>query len=170
MYTVDDNGSHPNFNYLITDFYSATDNHNKFLLWDFVNNKEDKSDAGHGINKKSSEYRFEKYMKEHGVDVDVQNNESKFLFIREKIQATADNYNSYAQNGDAQIIICLNPVVLLYNMDGTIRRNDKGGHGMTVTGVTDENMLIVSSWGEQLLVDPNDYVAGGATFQIVKYH
>ena len=41
-----------------------------------------------------------------------------------------------------------------YNEDGSIACEAEGGHAMTVTGVTDDRLLIVSSWGDKYYVDP----------------
>lgn len=53
-----------------------------------------------------------------------------------------------------------------YDKDGNgklddIRYKDVGGHAMTVAGVSDDGKLIVSSWGNEYLLDPeqvSDYV------------
>ena len=43
-------------------------------------------------------------------------------------------------------------------MDGTVAQVIDGGHAMTVTGVTDDGKLIVSSWGNQYYIDPDEKI------------
>ena len=44
----------------------------------------------------------------------------------------------------------------LYNMDGSLKQQGVGGHAMTVTGLTEKNEIIVSSWGEQYIIDTSN--------------
>lgn len=148
-----------NYDALVTDFYCATDNHNqkRFLFWkyDSVNNNEDESDTkGWGTTSESREYRYEMYMKDHGVDVDVKN-----------VKITAQNYDSVSKNGE--IIVAIRPCVL-YNQKGNKVVDINGGHAMTVTGVTPDGMLIVSSWGKQYYIKPGSY-SGFEEYQQVIY-
>ena len=39
---------------------------------------------------------------------------------------------------------------------------DVGAHGMTVTGVTDDGRLIVSSWGDEFILDPNEKIGNNS--------
>nr|MCR4647912.1 hypothetical protein [Lachnospiraceae bacterium] len=69
MYTSD---GKLNFDDLLVDFYCATDNHYGLFGFDLVDKKEDeKYEKGYGTTLESSEWRFETYMKKHGVSVDV---------------------------------------------------------------------------------------------------
>lgn len=140
-----------NLNYrdMVTDFYSATDNHNsKGILWwkhDELDETEDASVIdGKGTTRGEREYRYEMYMKEHGINVDVHNITMK--------SPTPEAYQKQHEKGD--IIMRMSPV-LLYNEDGSIACEAEGGHAMTVTGVTDDRLLIVSSWGDKYYVDPH---------------
>jgi uncharacterized protein YodC (DUF2158 family) len=165
MYTVDSNGEkHLNFEYLITDYYSATDNHNEnsflFFDWDDVDNDEDESNTeGNGTTMDSREYRWEMYMKDHGINVDVQND----------VQITPENYTKYSEKGD--IVIAVRPVILEDEL-GNIATRDEGGHAMTVTGITEDGRYVVSSWGKKYYVDPSRYENQEDSynnFQVVKY-
>jgi len=54
-----------------------------------------------------------------------------------------------------QVILRQNPTIL-YKLDGSPRTHAEGGHAVVVIRVEGGN-LIVSSWGEQLMVKPSDY-------------
>ena len=41
----------------------------------------------------------------------------------------------------------------LYNMDGSLHVSYGGGHAMYITGITDDNRFIVSSWGSEFILD-----------------
>lgn len=149
-----------NYDALVTDFYSSTDNHNEksFLWWkwDDVDESEDKSDIqGSGTTREKREYRWEKYLKEHNVDVDVKN-----------VDITIDNYNKVSSKGD--IVVGVSPVIL-YDCDGNEVYNEEGGHAMTVTGVTDDGMYKVSSWGKEYYIKPDDSVYNRMQFQQIMY-
>ncbi len=146
----DENGE-LNYRDMITDFYSATDNHNseKILWWkhDEIDEMEDNGSKidGHGLGRDSTEYRYEMYMKEHGIDVDVHNVTMK--------NPTPETYQEQHEKGD--IIMFMRDPVLLYNEDGSEAfSQDNAGHVMTVTGVTDDGLIIVSSWGRKFYVNP----------------
>lgn len=143
----DENGDF-NYDALVTDFYCATDNHNsKGILWwkhDSVNEKEDESSTvGYGTTRDSRKYRYEMYMKNHGVDVEVKN-----------VNVSPKNYNSVSQQGE--IVVAIYPCVL-YDRQGKKVVDIKGGHAMTVTDVTSDGMLVVSSWGKKYYIKPGSY-------------
>lgn len=149
-----------NYDAMVTDFYAATDNHNKksFLMfsWDDVDESEDASATdGYGTTRKSREYRWEKYLGDHGIDVDVKN-----------VNVTPDTYNDIASKGD--LVVDVSPCIL-YNSSGTEVRNLDGGHAMTVTGITDDGMYRVSSWGKEFYIKPDDSVYDRILFQQIIY-
>ncbi len=155
----DENGD-LNYNAMVTDFYAATDNHyeNSFLWfkWDDINESEDPSNTdGHGTSRESREYRWETYMKDHGIDVDVHN-----------VEVTPDTYEQIAANGD--LVIAVEPCIL-YDVNGNEVKNQPGGHAMTVTGVTEDGMYRVSSWGKEFYVKPDDEVYSRMQFQQIEY-
>ncbi|MBF2482578.1 hypothetical protein IA817_14915, partial [Listeria seeligeri] len=143
-----------NYNYLITDFYASQDNHNSegFLFWqkDTINENEDISvEEGIGTSKPMRKYRFENYMKDHGVDVI---GGEGFLGLS-SINANIENYDKYHDKG--AIIISVNPIEMTeVNGEHLIT---EGGHSMTVTGKTSDGKLILSSWGRKYYFDPSDY-------------
>ena len=152
-----DNGQ-LNYNKLLIDLYSRMDNRDengKFDKYKDYNSKKDgpKKDynywtdtSGSGTSQYVREYYLEKFMEEHGVDVNVETD----------VSVTADNYNDITNSGKQVIIAYRNGN--LYNMDGTVAQRIDGGHAMTVTGVTKDGKLIVSSWGKQYYIDPDEKI------------
>ena len=140
-----DKDGKPNSNKLLVDYYSAKDNHNKGSDGkDYINNNEDDSDTeGYGTTRSQREYRWESYLKDHGVDADV----------RDVNMVTKDNYADLAKNGE--IVVAVRPLNLR-DANGNIVDDRNGGHAMTVTGVTEDGMLKVSSWGKEYYINPND--------------
>ncbi len=141
-----------NYEALVTDFYAATDDRVKkgIFEWDGIK-------ASSGTTMDTRKYRFELYMSEHGMDVNVKNN----------IKVTAENYNKIAENGE--IVVGLYPCIL-YDRNGKVAVNIDGGHAMTVTGVTDDGMLIVSSWGQKYYIKPEDKAYSRMQFQQIIYN
>ena len=54
----------------------------------------------------------------------------------------------------------------LLNMDGSVNLENGDGHCMTITGVTDDGNFIVSSWGEQHIIDIKGTQANGGNIDI----
>lgn len=144
-----------NYDTLITDFYAATDNHHGFLGIDYVNRSEDQdiNNLG-GTNHETREYRFEKYMRDHNVDIDVHN----------YVDITPENFKAIAKDYD--VIVRINPVRLI-DQNG-LPHNDDAGHAMTVLDVTADGKYVVSSWGEKFFLDPNESY-NYFSFQTVEY-
>ena len=148
-----------NYEALVTDFYSATDNHNQkgiFKKHDVVDSREDPSNTrGVGTSRSDREYRYEMYMKDHGIDCDVKN-----------VNVNAKNYSAISKNGD--IVVGVHPCIL-YDKNGTEVVNIDGGHAMTVTGVTSDGMLKVSSWGKEYYIKPDSKEYDRVQFQQIQY-
>lgn len=152
-----DNGQ-LNYDKLLVDIYSRMDNRdengklNKYKDYDSVDDgpKENYNylnDAtGSGTSQYVREYYLEQFMKEHGVDVNVETD----------VKVTAENFEEITKSGKQVIIAYRNGN--LYNMDGTVAQEINGGHAMTVTGVTEDGKLIVSSWGGQYYIDPKEKI------------
>ena len=102
------------------------------LITDFYTSKDDPKSTGTGVT--SRENMWESYCREHGVNVDVRS-----------VNVTASNFNEMSKKG--QIVVGLGPCYL-YDENGKRVFAANGGHAMTVTGVTDDGRLIVSSWGK----------------------
>ena len=99
--------------------------------------------TGYGTNQYDLEYYLETYAASHNVDVDVHTNAN----------VTVHNYDDIIESGQQVNVLLLHGD--LYNMDGSVRQTINGGHWMTVTGVTEDGMFIVSSCGGQYYIDPS---------------
>jgi hypothetical protein len=139
MYITDSNGNKDlNFNAVIIDFYSS----------------KGKIGAGTSIDGKEIERMWEQYMGDHQISVNVQ-----------KITApTPSNYAQIAEKGEVTII--MSPLCLIRE-DGS-KDTREGGHAVVITGVTEEGLFIVSSWGKKHYVDPKKD-ANKLTYQQVAY-
>ncbi|MBR0465118.1 MAG: hypothetical protein IJJ23_12195 [Clostridia bacterium] len=152
-----------NYNRLMCDFYSSTDNYNKnwqgkytFDQYEDYKSGDDgkKADydyysdqSGHGETQKQQADRLEKYLNEHGVEYSAEQ------YGKDKV--TPQNYQSYVDKGQ-QVVIFVGRPYYLRDMNGNVVRESDGGHFMTITGVNDKGQYIVSSWGGQYIVDPRD--------------
>ncbi|MCL2882489.1 MAG: hypothetical protein FWF45_06350 [Coriobacteriia bacterium] len=159
-----------NYNALLLDFYCATDNHNKgFFGGDTVNPHEDSNAIkGFGVTATQLQYRAETYLQNRGVKVTV----TTAVIPEAKVDVSSAMYHSLSKNG-SQVILSMHPPKL-YHMDGSYDKGNSGsgGHDVVVTGTTKDGDLVVSSWGQQYLVKPNDFKSSGfdyAYFQVVTY-
>lgn len=133
-----------NFDDLLVDFYCATDNHNRFLWFDRIDRNEDaKYENGFGTTIESREWRFETYMKTHGVSVSLR-----------PIRATPKKLPKILEKGP--VMVSVRPTVL-YDINGNKIHESKGGHSMSVTGVADNGLIRVSSWGKEHYIKHNSY-------------
>lgn len=133
-----------NFNDLIVDFYCATDNHNRYMWFDRVDPKEDETyENGFGTVVESREWRFETYMKNHGVPVNVRTISCNLRYL-----------DSFMKKGP--VIVAVRPVVL-YDKDANPVYASSAGHAMTVTGSSENGLIRVSSWGEEYYIKPGSY-------------
>lgn len=133
-----------NFNDLLVDFYFATDNHNRFLGFDYYDSKEDKNyEKGYGTTLETSKWRFEQYMKKHGIRV-------KLELIKPRL------YNIEEQLLKGPITVSVNPTCL-YDVEGNLIHDAKGGHTMSVVGVSNKGYVKVSSWGREYYVKMGSY-------------
>jgi hypothetical protein len=107
------------------------------------------------------------FCKDHGVKVDseagyavsVVNNKWVFNQGSSKLwDVTPKNWAKKAKGGT--IILSMSPTIL-YNLDGSLACNVQGGHAVDITGVTDSGDFIVSSWGKEYLINPNDGTING---------
>lgn len=147
-----------NYNALITDFYASTDNHKLVNGIDVIDPSEDKSPTdGRGTLIEDTEYRFEKYMKEHEINANVES----------YVDVNPENFHEINQNHD--VVIRVKPLWLI---DENGRRHKwNGGHAMTVVDVTSDGKYVISSWKDKYYLDPADYKDGCIfyNFQTVEY-
>jgi len=86
---------------------------------------------------------LERYFENKGLSAAITNERLSVYKIKEALKT-------------AQVILRQKPA-RLYNMDGTLKVDNDGGHAMTVTRVTNNGNIIVSSWGGQYIVKPSEY-------------
>ena len=133
-----------NFNDLIVDFYCATDNHNRQFIFDTVSYTEDRDyPNGYGTTTDSREWRFESYMRNHNVRVDVRD----IIIFPKHVDL---------QLRDGPIIAGVRPMAM-YDKDGNVTDNSQGGHAVIVTGKGDNGLIRVSSWGQECYIKPGTY-------------
>ena len=135
-----------NFDELLVDFYCATDNHNGFLGFDFVDRNEDaKYENGYGTTIDSTEWRFETYMKKHGIKVSLK-----------PIRTKPETLSKLLEKGPVMVSVRPN---VLYDINGKKTYESKVGHTMSVTGVADNGLIRVSSWGKEYYIKHGSYSA-----------
>lgn len=155
----DENGK-LNYNLLLMDLYSRMDNKEKTLWWESEDKYNDydpekdvskdqysvwDDDTGRGTTTYDREYYTEQFLKEHGVDAEFTSN----------VDVTPENYQDYVNDGK-QVLISFHWGYMYDENNNKVEI--PGGHSMTVTGVTDDGRLIVSSWGKKYYIDPNEKV------------
>ena len=160
-----------NFNQVLVDLYCTMDNHigGRFLFftWDTLVENEDRiwsdddkngkfewKDKPFGNNEVQMKYRWETYCRRHGIDVKIDINQV----------ISPKNYEKFARKGTV-IILCSK--FTIYNEEQK-PTEVKNGHFMTITGVTNDNKYIVSSWGKRYTLDPKD-IKGFKYYQVIRY-
>lgn len=108
-----------------------------------------------GTTREEREEIWETYLKKHGVPVDVRT-----------VEVTADSYEELSWEGE--LIVGISPCVL-FDSGGNKVLEAEGGHAVTVTGVTEDGMFRVSSWGMEYYIRPEDPVYERIQFQQVCY-
>jgi len=144
-----------NYDRLLVDFYSATDNHNNVNGVDTISGTEDSSSTdGYGTTPDSQQYRAYMYLDSKGVNVDIKTDQN----------VTVDNYQDYSKDG--YVVINYHDGNL-EDANGNVIQNigPNEGHSMTVTGVTEDGRYIVSSWGQKMYLRPNN----NSDFVVYKY-
>ncbi|MDO5154958.1 MAG: hypothetical protein Q4D51_03240 [Eubacteriales bacterium] len=133
-----------NFNDLIVDFYCATDNHNRFLCLDYLDKKEDATyPNGKGTNIDNSKWRFERYLKKHGITAKLK-----------PIELETEDIEKHLDKGP--IIVSIRPTTL-YNKEGNIIHDAEGGHTMSVLSACDDGLVKVASWGGEYYIKHGSY-------------
>lgn len=136
-----------NYNKLLVDFYSATDNHNLGKDgMDYIKYDEDTSDTnGVGTSQYDRKYRTEMYLSDKNVNVNIATD----------YKVTTENFEKLSEEG---YVIIAYRYGNLQNADGTTAQYINGGHAMVVTGVTEDGRYVVSSWGDKYYIDPNQII------------
>ncbi len=159
-----------NFNQVLVDLYCKMDNHNGgrflFFTWDIYSEDEDikwefdeterklkQTSKPYGNNELQMQYRWERYCKEHDVDVKVEINRL----------VTPENFEKYDRKGSVSIL-CSD--FTMHNDQG-METHIKNGHFMTITGAY-EGKYTVSSWGKKYTLDPLN-IKGFKYYQVIRY-
>jgi hypothetical protein len=171
-YSMYDSDVSLNYNRVLVDLYCKKDNHNggrfMFWTWEFYANNEDRvwkknekdgkyswHDHPYGNTEPQLIYRWESYCKEYEIRAKV----------RVYTTVTPKNFNKYRKKGYIPVLARNYKIV----DDNGKEDISKGGHYMTITGVTDDQKkFVVSSWGKRYYLNPKD-VKGYLGFQIVTY-
>lgn len=126
-----DKNGYPNYDLVMLDFYCS----------------EGKFDGiKYGLTKKTSETRWEHYLKNKDINVDVVN-----------IKLSIDKFDEVSKKGE--IIVSMRPI-RLRNSSGNLVDTRDAGHAMTITDVVTINgtkMFKISSWGRVYYVNPSDF-------------
>lgn len=146
-----------NYDMLLLEFYTATDNHYSANGIDKIDYSEDRSDkekgvvynydmdtSGYGTNFTSRIYRTNLYLKDKGIRLNITNYK----------QVRLDNVAELSLHGRIMISLKGGNV---QNEDGSVYCYCPG-HAMIVTGVTKDCRYIVSTWGMKKYVDPYEVV------------
>lgn len=146
-----DGGIYVDYNRLIIDLYCACDNHKKVKgIWgeyDIYDGNEDISSTnGRGTTPEDRIYRFERYMRGYNIPVRIENIDCKQDEVYQRCKDETRSGN--------RVIISTCPV-RLESKGGEPAQMD-GGHAMTVTGLSDDGRIEVSSWGEKYYISPED--------------
>lgn len=128
----DENG-YPNYDLVMLDFYCTEGE---------IDGKT------YGLTKKTSESRWESYLKSKNVKVDVVN-----------LDVTVNTFDELSKQGE--IVVAISPL-RLRNIEGKLVDKRDIGHAMVITGIekiNEKKMYKVSSWGRSYYIDPDDFDA-----------
>ncbi len=98
---------------------------------------------GNGTNSYDRAQYINRFMEEHSVEANYES----------RVDVTPENFQEISENGDTVIIRFRNGNI--YDSSGRAHTIN-GGHAMVVTGVTGDGRYIVSSWGQEFYLDPNE--------------
>jgi len=187
MYIEKDGKKIPNYDAAIVDFYASKDNKERFLWFEWTDDSKDKNTekdyemenpngdyknrVGYGMTNEDVEKRFESYMEKHNIKVDFiyeQEVDSNAFFKETKpIAPTVENYDKLKKEGE--VYLSAKSGSVFYPVDNKENIQElEGGHIVTITGVTNDGRFIVSTWGDQYTIAPED-IEGGS-IQVVKYY
>lgn len=127
----DENG-YPNYDLVMLDFYCTEGE---------IDGKT------YGLTKKTSETRWENYLKSKNLKVDIVN-----------LDVTFDTFDKLSEKGE--IVIAISPVKMRNSSGKLVVNIHDAGHAMVITGVeiiNGKKMYKVSSWGEAYYIDPDDF-------------
>lgn len=156
-----------NYNLLIADIYSSTDNresgtydkyadYNSAIDGDKENYDPWNDASGRGSDPDNYQEYLDSFMFDKGVN-------SKVTFLGTDTM-NADELKDHTTNRESVLLGFFDGNI--YYENGKVAQYIDGGHGMIVTGITEDGKYIVSSWGGKYIIDPND---GKCELYTIKY-
>ena len=151
MYTVDGCGVRINFEFLSIHLY------NNFGC------------DGRGTSARQRAELFPVYLENRGIIASI-------TYENHSVDGIAEAFNDALQNGN-QIILRQSPTIL-HRLEDNVARDGSnpivdlpGRHAVTVTGITEEGNILVSSWGEEFVLMPSDYNLESDTldFEVISF-
>lgn len=146
-----------NYNLLIADVYSSMDNrkNGQYDKYADYNEKKDgdkskynpwKDTTGSGSNPNNYQDYLDRFMSDRCVSSKVtQLNSDKI---------TSSDLKEYTENGKSVLLAYYDGNI--YKENGHLQQYIDGGHGMIITGITNDGKYIVSSWGEKYIINPDE--------------
>ena len=105
----------------------------------------------------NQENRYEAYLEAHG-------DKASYECTKDTKDLDMEKYRELTEQGYSVAVNCYN--FTLYQEDGSIAKDRiDAGHQMVVTGVTGDGRVIVSSWGKEYYVKPED-IAEVVTYKV----
>jgi len=145
-----------NYNAMIVDFYVWAGRNQGVAWWNIWTCRDQHAaENGAGLALRSAEQTYwEDYLRERDINVRMERG----------VEVTAENFAEVSQNGE--IIVSMRPLSM-YNCPNQSDRHDnrKGGHAVVITGVTEDGLLSVSTWGQRWYIDP---VADADKFEFIQ--
>ena len=156
-----------NYNLLIADIYSSMDNrsggkydkyadYNSAIDGDKENYDPWNDASGRGSDPDNYQEYLDSFMFDKGVN-------SKVTFLGTDTM-NADELKDHTTNRESVLLGFFDGNI--YYENGKVAQYIDGGHGMIVTGITEDGKYIVSSWGEKYIIDPKE---GNCRLYTVKY-
>lgn len=156
-----------NYNLLIADIYSSMDNrsggkydkyadYNSAIDGDKENYDPWNDASGRGSDPDNYQEYLDSFMFDKGVN-------SKVTFLGTDTM-DADELKDHTTNRESVLLGFFDGNI--YYENGKVAQYIDGGHGMIVTGITEDGKYIVSSWGGKYIIDPND---GKCELYTIKY-
>lgn len=156
-----------NYNLLIADIYSSMDNrsggkydkyadYNSAIDGDKENYDPWNDASGRGSDPDNYQEYLDSFMFDKGVN-------SKVTFLGTDTM-NADELKDHTTNRESVLLGFFDGNI--YYENGKVAQYIDGGHGMIVTGITEDGKYIVSSWGGKYIIDPND---GKCELYTIKY-
>ncbi len=156
-----------NYNLLIADIYSSMDNrsggkydkyadYNSAIDGDKENYDPWNDASGRGSDPDNYQEYLDSFMFDKGVN-------SKVTFLGTDTM-NADELKDHTTNRESVLLGFFDGNI--YYENGKVAQYIDGGHGMIVTGITEDGKYIVSSWGGKYIIDPKD---GKCELYTIKY-